>query len=155
MALRDKIAANAQPYLQPGESIQGVVSGQTLSAYWALLAVLPYVLINRYRTIVATDRRILVFNAGPMSSVKAKEVVAELPRNHRLGPWSGNVWYRHDMGGAAVRIHRRFKKDIEAIDGVGMMPPMGQPPMGQPPMGQPPASPPPMPPPPMPPPLAR
>lgn len=131
MALRDKIAANAQPHLQPGETIQGVLAGQTASQYWILLIYLVFLIKNRYRTIVATDRRIIVFDAGAWSMTKTKSVVGELPRNHRLGPWDGNIWYRHQVGNETLRIHRRFKSDIEAIDGVAGMP--GMPPTAPPP----------------------
>ena len=116
MALRDKIAAQAQPHLQPGETIQGVLVGQTASQYLMLLGYLPFLLLNRFRTIVATDRRIVVFDSGLWSATKAKAVVTELPRDHKLGPWTGNVWHRHQVGNETLRIHRRFKKDIEAID---------------------------------------
>lgn len=39
MAIRDKIAVNAQLHLQPGEQIQGVFSAQTMSQWWILLTV--------------------------------------------------------------------------------------------------------------------
>jgi len=144
MALRDKIAANAQPYLQPGENIQGVLAGQTASQYWILLAYIVFLIKNRYRTIVATDRRIIVFDAGAWSMTKTKSIVGELPRNHRLGPWDGNIWYRHQLGNETLRIHRRFKSDIETIDGpAAMPPPPAQQPTMPPPTAQPPTAPPP------------
>lgn len=116
MALRDKIAKNAQPYLQPGEQIQGVLGGQTHSQYLILIGAVLFLALNRYRTIVATDRRIIVLDSGVFSSTKANSVVGELPRNTPLGPWTGNVWHKWTVGNATLRIHRRFKKDIEAID---------------------------------------
>ena len=116
MALRDKIAAQAQPHLQPGEQIQGVLSGQTASNYLIVVGYLPFVLVNRYRTVVATDRRIVVFDSGKFSSSKAKSVVTELPRTHKLGPFSGAAWHRHPVGDETLRINRRFKKDMVAID---------------------------------------
>lgn len=120
MAIRDKIAANVQPHLQPGETIQGVVGGQTASQFWILVGVIPFLIINRYRTIVATDRRILVLDSGMWSTTKAKSVVAELPRSHKLGPWDANIWHRNQAGNETLRIHRRFKKDIETIDGAAV-----------------------------------
>ena len=116
MAIRDKIAAQAQPYLQPGESVRGVLSGQTASQYLILVGYLPFLLVNKYRTVVATDRRILVLDSGSWSTTKAKSVVAELPRQQRLGPWTGNVWHKVQLGNETLRVHRRFKKDVEAID---------------------------------------
>ena len=117
MALRDKIATNAAPHLQPGETIQGVLFGQTASQYLILIGYLPFVIINKYRTIVATDRRILVFDSGRFSTTKANALLGQLPRDTKLGPWSGNVWHVWPAGSEQLRIHRRFKKDIEAIDG--------------------------------------
>jgi hypothetical protein len=49
MAIRDKIAANAQPHLQPGEQIQGVFSAQTMSQWWILLTIFILLFGNRYR----------------------------------------------------------------------------------------------------------
>jgi hypothetical protein len=116
MAVRDKIAANAAPHLQPGETVQGVLFGQTASNYLILLAVVVFYAMNEFRTIVATDRRILVLDSGRWSGTKAKAVVVELPRTTKLGPWTGNVWHKTTLGSETLRIHRRFKGDIEAID---------------------------------------
>lgn len=118
MAIRDKIASKAQQHLQPGEQIQGVLFAQTASQYLILIGWIPFLIMNKYRTIIATDRRILVFHSGVMTTTNSKDLVAELPRTFRLGPWTGNVWHRHQIGNENLRIHRRFKKDIEEIDGV-------------------------------------
>jgi hypothetical protein len=115
MALRDKIAANAAPFLEPGETIRGVLAGQTASQYLLLLGWLPFILTNRYRTIVATDRRILVLDAGRWRLTAAKGVITQLPLGAHLGPWTGNVWHKVQVGDETLRIHRRFKKDVEAI----------------------------------------
>lgn len=115
MALRDKIAANAAPFLEPGETIRAVLAGQTASQYLLLLGWLPFILTNKYRTIVATDRRVLVLDSGSWRITKAKSVVAQLPLGTRLGPWTGNVWHKVQVGSEKLRIHRRFKKDVEAI----------------------------------------
>lgn len=41
VSLRDKIIANAQPLLNPGEQVQAVVPGQQLNGYVMLLVVAP------------------------------------------------------------------------------------------------------------------
>jgi hypothetical protein len=116
MAIRDKIAANAQPHLQPGETIRAVLMAQTASQYLMLVGYLPFLLMNRFRTVIATDRRIIVCDSGSWSGTKANSVVTELPRGQKLGPWTGNIWHKVQVGDETLRIHRRFKKDIEAVD---------------------------------------
>ena len=116
MAIRDKIAANAQPHLQEGEQVQAVMGAQTQSQYWMLLAYLVFYLMNEYRTIVATDRRILVLDSGKFSTTKANRVVAELPRSTHLGPPSGALWHKVTVGSEELRIHKRFFKDVEQAD---------------------------------------
>lgn len=116
MAIRDKIVANAQPHLQPGERVQAVFSAQTTSQFLILAGVIPFLLVNKYRTVVATDRRILVFNSGKLSSTKAKTIVGELPRDVMFGPPTGTIWHPVDINGERLRIHRRFHKDVEAMD---------------------------------------
>ena len=115
MAIRDKIAANAAPFLEPGETIRGVLAGQTASQYLMLLGWLPFMLTNKYRTIVATDRRTVVLDSGSWRMTQAKGVVTQLPPGTRLGPWTGNVWHKVQVGNETLRVHRRFKKDVEAI----------------------------------------
>jgi hypothetical protein len=116
VAIRDKIAANAQPHLQEGEQVQAVMSAQTQSQYWVLLAYVAFFIMNEYRTIVVTDRRIVVFDAGKLSSTKANRVVAELPRSTHLGPPSGTLWHKLPVGSEELRIHKRFFKDIDQAD---------------------------------------
>ncbi|MEL7157729.1 MAG: hypothetical protein AAFN30_14155, partial [Actinomycetota bacterium] len=61
MAIRDKLRANAQPHLEPGEQVQAVFACQSHSA-WLMVAtgVIPFVIFNTYMTVAVTDRRILV-----------------------------------------------------------------------------------------------
>ena len=116
MALRDSMRESAAQYLQPGEPVQAVFGGQTASQYMvALTGFIFFFLVNKYRIVVATPRRILVLDAGRWSQKKAQGVVAELPRSTRLGPGSG-VWHTIPVGGEKLRVHRRFFKDIQAAD---------------------------------------
>jgi hypothetical protein len=116
MAIRDKIADKAAPFLEPGEQVQGVLAGQTASQYLIFLGLLPFLLTNRYRCVVATDRRLLLLDSGKMFTTTPKSVVRVLPRSTRIGPPTGAVWYVTSSLGETLRLHRRFFKDIEAID---------------------------------------
>lgn len=116
MAIRDKIAASAQPHLEEGEQVQAVLGAQTQSQYWMLLAYVLFYIMNDYRTIVATSRRILVFDSGKLSTTKARTVIAELPRSTHLGPPSGALWHKVTVGSEELRIHKRFFKDVEQAD---------------------------------------
>jgi len=116
MAIREKITKNAAPFLEPGERIQSVFAGQTASQYLLFLGLLPFFLTNRYRCVVATDRRILVLDSGKLFLGTPKSVVRALPRSTRIGPFSGALWYVSGTLGEKLRIHKRFHKDIEAAD---------------------------------------
>src|ERR1700729_4259697 len=115
MAIRDKMAANAAPFLQPGETIQAVFAGQTTSAYFALISFWIIILSDSYRAIVVTDRRILVCQAGRMSQTQIKGVIRELPRSTRIGPPSG-LWYKSESLGERIYVHKRFHPDINRAD---------------------------------------
>lgn len=104
------------PYLAPGEQIQAVIGAQTASQFLAALGgVFVFLGLNRYRILVATPQRILVLDAGKVTTSKAKGVVAELPRSTRLGPGTG-LWHKVTVNGETLRIHKRFFKDIAAAD---------------------------------------
>ena len=115
MAIRDKIAKNAAPLLQPGETIQAVIPGQTTSQYFALISYWIIIFKNAYRVIVVTDRRILVCASGRIAMSPVKAVLRELPRATRIGPATG-LWYKTEALGERLYINRRFFKDIAAAD---------------------------------------
>lgn len=116
MAIEDRIAAAAAPFLEPGERVQTALVAQTASFWWILLGFLPFLVVNEYRNVVATDRRLLVLNSGHLFSTKPKSVVRALPRSTRIGPFSGALWYVNGNLGEILRIHKRFQKDVEAAD---------------------------------------
>src|SRR5438128_70490 len=98
MAIRDKMRANAAPFLQPGETIQAVFGAQTTSQYFALISYWIIIFSNAYRVVVVTDRRILVCKSGRVTVTPIKEVLREVPRNTKIGPASG-LWYRTEALG--------------------------------------------------------
>jgi hypothetical protein len=115
MAIRDKIRANAASHLQPGEQIQAVFNAQTTSQWFALISFWIILLSNAYRVVVVTDQRILVFQAGRLQTTVIKGLLRELPRSTQIGPAHG-LWYRTDVLGEKLYIHKRFAKDVDAAD---------------------------------------
>ena len=115
MTLRDRIRANAQPFLRSGEGIQAVIPAQTVRQYWSLLS---FWLIARdtYRVIVVTDQRILLCRSGRFTETPVREVLAQLPRETVIGPARG-LWYATDVLGPRLFIGRRFRDDAAAADG--------------------------------------
>ena len=116
MAIRDKFRNNAQPYLEPGETIQVAFGAQTHSGWFlAFTGVLPALFIIKYVVVVVTDRRILIGKASPFSVTKISEILATLPRQMVIGPPSG-LWYKTEALGRRLYIHKRFHGDITQAD---------------------------------------
>ena len=102
MAIRDKFATNAQPYLQPGERVEATFGGQTTNQWWILISVLILIFSNKYRVVVVTDRRILVLGGG-LDPDRVKGVVAEVPRDVAIGPAKRTVVEVHHPRLAVLR----------------------------------------------------
>lgn len=118
MALRDKLAQRAQPFLQPGEQVRHVFMGQTgPSPYFALLSYLIVLFGGKYYVFVVTDQSITVLRASKWipSKPKSDNPEAVLPRATQLGPMSG-LWGQTNALGQRVWVHKRFHKDVNAAD---------------------------------------
>ncbi|QXC63093.1 hypothetical protein KSP35_10090 [Aquihabitans sp. G128] len=116
MALRDKLAERAQPYLEPGEQVRHVFMGQTGPSPWfAALSSLIVLIAGKYFIFVVTDRAILVLNAGKLVPTKPKGIEARLPRATQLGPVKG-IWGETHALGQRVWVNKRFHKDLQAAD---------------------------------------
>jgi hypothetical protein len=115
MALRDKLRSNAAPLLQPGETIQSAFCAQTVSAYFALISIWIIIASNAYRAVIVTDRRILVCHSGRFTMSPVKAVIAEFPRETRLGEPDG-LWWPMTALGTKLYVHRRFHKDVRQAD---------------------------------------
>jgi hypothetical protein len=115
MAIREKIRENASALLQPDETIQAVVPAQTVSQYFALISLWIIVYKNAYRNIVVTDRRILLCSSGRFRLSPVKGILAEYPRQLKIGPVHG-LWYRCDAFGDKLYINKRFFKDVATAD---------------------------------------
>jgi len=116
MAVRDVMRASAAQFVEPGETIEQVFGAQTASPLTApLIGSLIALIINRYRIVAVTDRRILVLDAGKWTQRTARAVVSELPRATRLGPTSG-LWFKIDTPAGKIHVRRYFYKDVNAAD---------------------------------------
>jgi hypothetical protein len=108
--------ASAAQFVEPGETIEQVFGAQTASPLTApLIGSLIALVINRYRIVVVTDRRILVLDAGKWTQRTARAVVSELPRATRLGPTSG-LWFKIDTPAGKIHVRRYFYQDVNAAD---------------------------------------
>ena len=116
IAIRDRIAEKAAPFLQPGEVVQQAFAAQTVSQYWAFLSWIIIVAQNAYRAVVVTDRRIIVFQSSRWAFSNVKSIKRELPRSTRIGPLDGKLWAKTDSLGETLYIARRFFADVEAAD---------------------------------------
>lgn len=116
MALRDKLTARAEPYLEPGETVRHVFMGQTGPSPWmGLLSYWIMLFKGKYYVFAVTDRAVLVLRASKLVPSKVKDLEARLPRTTTIGPLSG-LWGESHALGQRVWIHKRFHKDVEAAD---------------------------------------
>lgn len=114
-AIRDRLKDRAQRFLEPGEQVQVAFAAQTHSQWIILAGLLPFLLLNKYRAIVVTDRRILVIDSGRWAATACKTVIRSLPRATLIGPAAG-LWYKFSSLGETLRVHMRFHRDIGIAD---------------------------------------
>ena len=115
MALREKLAERAAPYLEPGEQVRHAFLAQSgMSPYLAFLSYI-FIWMNKYWIIVVTDRATLVIRSSIWAPSKAKNLDRRVGRVP-FGPMTG-LWGKTDaLGGDTIYIHKRFHKDVEAAD---------------------------------------
>ena len=103
--------SQAAAYLEPGETIE--------AAFGAL--------VTKFidAVVVATDRRIIVFDATQWILVNIKGIRKELPRDTRFGRPHG-IFYPVPMVGPSEVVIRKFFKDViaadDALDAKGVAP---------------------------------
>lgn len=115
MALRDKLAERAAPFLEPGEQVQAVFVAQSgASPYWSFVSTWIVLLSRGYVVVAATDRAILVLRSGFFTSTKPKSLLARLPRQPMDDP--SGLWGKLNLGGTRYWVHRRFHKDIKSAN---------------------------------------
>ena|SRR5713226_396461 len=116
MAIRDKLVRNAQPYLEPGETVQAAFPA-TGGANPYLLFLTGFLLFfwMKWVIVAVTDRRILLLKASMLATTKPKELLGAFPRDTQLGPVSG-IYGKIHLGGVRYFVHRRFHGDIKAVN---------------------------------------
>lgn len=115
MALRDKLAANSYPYLEPGEQIHHIFSAQTgPNPMFSALTWLISFWIKVY-IVVVTDRAIVLLSASMWRPTKPRGIYKRVTRHIVLGPVSG-LWGKMNIEGERFWVHKRFHKDVLAAD---------------------------------------
>lgn len=121
MAVRDTMAQQVQPYLQPGEQLQAIWFAAAANPAWILIS-FWIIIANGYRGVAVTDRRILLFKNSAWFPGKIKKPLAEFPRAIRFGQPHGMNW-KTEVLGQPIWIHRRFHKDVHLADSLSPLPP--------------------------------
>jgi hypothetical protein len=115
MALRDKLAQRAVPFLEPGEQVQAIFVAQSgASPYWSVLSTWIVLLTRGYATVVATDRAVVVLRNGWFTSTRPQGLRARLPRRPMDEP--SGLWAKLELDGTRFWVHRRFHKDVRAAN---------------------------------------
>lgn len=118
---RAKVAAAAAEFLHDGEVVQAAICAQNKGsgAFAAFGAAAP--LTMKYYWIVATNERIVVFNASATGVTKIKGIDREVPRESQIGPPNGKgsltrSLYRTEALGETVYIPRPYWGEVKAAD---------------------------------------
>ncbi|MCK9930604.1 hypothetical protein MXD62_26145 [Frankia sp. Mgl5] len=129
MAIRDKLASRARPYLEPGEQVRQVFMTQTSSPFLFVLMPASYYMVGR-RIVVVTDRSVVVLRARRLlpSRPTGGELLARLPRRTRFGEMEGLFWGRTSATGEQLWIGSPFHKDVAQADRERHRPPRNAPP---------------------------
>jgi hypothetical protein len=117
MALRDKLASRAQPFLEPGEQVTQIFAGQVGPNPWMIPAIGPIIVmfLSKMRVVAVTDRAVLVFNSSKLTP-KPTALLQRMPRQTLLGPIEGKQRGKITVGGERIWVHKRFHKDVQAAD---------------------------------------
>jgi hypothetical protein len=114
-SLREKLMNGAAPYLEPGEQIQAIFPVRSgPSPYWAILTYWIVIFQGGFRTVVATDRAILILKNGWWSAASFRGVHLRGARNVWLGTPSG-LWGKIQLD-TRYWVHKRFHKDVAQVD---------------------------------------
>jgi hypothetical protein len=117
-ALREKLQARIQPFLEPGEQVQQVFVAQSGPNPNLMFLTYLVMFFNKYWVVAVTDRAVLLLRASRWQPAAPKELAARLPRQTQIGPVSGALWSRTSLpGDKPIWVHRRFYGDVRAADG--------------------------------------
>lgn len=116
LGARKAIEAAVAKDLQPGETIIETCGAQTgPSPYWMFLTFWIIIFGAKYRTITLTNQGLLIHSSGALRPFKSKVLLQRVPHTTPIGPVSG-IWSKVDLYGEQAWIHKRFHKDVEAIN---------------------------------------
>src|SRR2546423_15624555 len=109
VGMRDLIQKNASKVVEPGETIQAVFNVQTgPNPNYAFLTWLV-AFFAKYFNVIVTDRRILLVKSSLWRRSAVGEVAGTFPRETRLGPFTGKLWTKLELGGDHDWVHRPFR----------------------------------------------
>ncbi len=126
MGIREKIGQRAETFLEPGERVETAFPAQTTSQWWLFLGAIIFLIKNEYRTIVVTDRRVIVANSGKWATTNVREPMRSFPRPINVGEPSGILFYSTEAFGETLHIHKRFHNDLRKLNSTAPAPPIGQ-----------------------------
>lgn len=113
---RKAIEASVAPDLLPGEIVIETAGAQTgPNPYWVFLTIWVLVFGAKYRTITLTNQALLIHSSNGLRPFNAKQLLQRVPHDTPIGPLSG-LWSKVDVHGEQMYIHRRFHKDLDAIN---------------------------------------
>lgn len=116
MSRREKLIAAATPYVDEGEQIRFVVSGQTGAPQGPLGAIAIVAGKARQRRVVATDRAIYVLEGDFWGTTKSKGLVAR----HEIGAVAIEEGARSlKIGEERIFIHPFAEGDAKEIAALG------------------------------------
>jgi len=116
MALRDKIDGSVRPHLEPDEEVQVAFGALARNPMWSVWSAVRR---DADRTVVVTNRRILVFRSGGSAFEKLNELERSLPRSLRIGEPRGLNW-RCESLGERLWIGKRFHKAVRQADALAI-----------------------------------
>ena len=112
MSRREKLIESAQPYVDEGEQIRHIVSGQTGAPQGPLGSIAIVAGKAKQRRVVATDQSIYVLEGDFWGTSKSKGLVAK----HRLGEVEVQRGARSlTVGGERIFIHPFAEGDADEI----------------------------------------
>jgi hypothetical protein len=120
--IRQRMAISCQTILPAGEEITYAIYCQRRSPYFLGISFRS----RQPRVVVITRAHVWLIRVGMTWAGVAygivpfmtppKGVLAQLPRETRIGPLRGWLWGRTPIGGERVWIPRKFFSDVEAAD---------------------------------------
>lgn len=113
MAIERKTIEKLEALLEPGELLSGVIIARTGHPYLWVISTFAEAVSNRFRLIVATDRRVIACKRRPS---EPNDLLASLPLGTPLGVRHGIFYHRCRAFGETLYI-LRWQKDLKHVLG--------------------------------------